>query len=160
MLRTQFGMCEGACAHDRGTTCEAIPRAGPPVLVRRATGSPLPIKVTGDRPDIRAAVGGANAPAAPGFRSLSPCYRHDYLVMDRRSTATLICDGAGCCDLTCPQAPDPHASHVPGSSSQVNEAPLALLAPFEREQRLRKHRRWCAGICGNSLLQAAPGQAR
>jgi hypothetical protein len=22
------------------------------------------------------------------------CYRHDYLVMDRRSTATLICDGA------------------------------------------------------------------
>ena len=23
------------------------------------------------------------------------CYRHDYLVMDRRSTATLICDGAG-----------------------------------------------------------------
>jgi hypothetical protein len=21
------------------------------------------------------------------------CYRHDYLVMDRRSTATLICDG-------------------------------------------------------------------
>ena len=29
------------------------------------------------------------------------------------------------------------------------------LAPFEREQRLSKHRRWCAGICGNSLLQAA-----
>ena len=29
------------------------------------------------------------------------------------------------------------------------------LAPFEREQRLRKHRRWCTGICGNSLLQAA-----
>ena len=22
------------------------------------------------------------------------CYRHDYLVMDRRSTVTLICDGA------------------------------------------------------------------
>src|ERR1039457_2838919 len=49
----------------------------------------------------------------------------------------------------------PHAPHVQGSPSQVNEAPLALLAPFEREQRLRKHRRWCAGICGNSLLQAA-----
>jgi hypothetical protein len=36
--------------------------------------------------------------------------------------------------------------------TQVYEALLALLAPFEREQRLRKHRRWCAGICGNSLL--------
>src|ERR1035441_3711523 len=53
--------------------------------------------------------------------------------MDRRSTATLICDWAGCCDLARPQAP----------------------GPFEREQRLRKHGRWCAGICGNSLLQAA-----
>jgi hypothetical protein len=41
------------------------------------------------------------------------------------------------------------------SATRVNEAPLALLAPVEGEQRLRKHRRWCAGICGNSLLQAA-----
>jgi hypothetical protein len=44
---------------------------------------------------------------------------------------------------------------VPGGPSQVNEAPLTSLAPFEREQRLRKYGRWCAGICGNSLLQAA-----
>src|SRR5262249_55132672 len=41
------------------------------------------------------------------------------------------------------------------SSSQVNEAPFALLAPFEREQGFRKYRRWCAGISGNDLLQAA-----
>src|SRR6266702_8708865 len=42
-----------------------------------------------------------------------------------------------------------------GAEAQASEAPLALLAPFEREQRLRKRGRWCAGICGNSLLQAA-----
>ena len=30
-----------------------------------------------------------------------------------------------------------------------------ILTPFKREQGVRKHRRWCAGICGNSLLQAA-----
>ena len=41
------------------------------------------------------------------------------------------------------------------AAAQVNDGPLALLMPFEGEQRLRKHRRWCAGICGNSLLQAA-----
>src|SRR6266581_6093836 len=65
-------MCERACAHVRATPCEAIPHAGPPVLVRRAGESPLPIKVTGDHPDSRAAVGAAIAPAAPRFRSLSP----------------------------------------------------------------------------------------
>jgi hypothetical protein len=65
-------MCERACAHDRATPCEAIPRADRPVLVRRATEAPLPGKVTGDRPDIRAAVEVASTPAAPGFRSLSP----------------------------------------------------------------------------------------
>src|SRR6266498_4825648 len=29
-----------------------------------------------------------------GTWRLACCYRHDYLVMDRRSTVTLICDGA------------------------------------------------------------------
>src|SRR5215469_14327545 len=32
-------------------------------------------------------------PAIPTVLWRRPCYRHDYLVMDRRSTATLICDG-------------------------------------------------------------------
>src|SRR5215471_11746613 len=32
-------------------------------------------------------------PAIPTMLWQRPCYRHDYLVMDRRSTATLICDG-------------------------------------------------------------------
>src|SRR5260370_29551964 len=65
---------------------------------------------------------------APGW-----CYRHDYLVMDRRSTATLICDWG----------------------RMLRPRPFSGSGPFEREQRLRKHGRWCAGICGNSLLQAA-----
>src|SRR6266567_4991534 len=33
--------------------------------------------------------------------------------------------------------------------------PSSGSGPFEREQRLREHGRWCAGICGSSLLQAA-----
>jgi len=39
--------------------------------------------------------------------------------------------------------------------AEHHQARVAALLPFEREQRLREHRRWCAGICGNSLLQAA-----
>jgi len=38
---------------------------------------------------------------------------------------------------------------------QPDEAPLASGGPFEREQSLRKFRRWCARISGDDLLQAA-----
>jgi len=40
-------------------------------------------------------------------------------------------------------------------ATRSNEAPLTLLAPFEREQGRRICRRRCAGICADGLLQAA-----
>jgi len=39
------------------------------------------------------------------------------------------------------------------SSTTLKGEPLALCAPFEREQGLRKFRRWRAWICGHDLLQ-------
>lgn len=44
------------------------------------------------------------------------------------------------------------AAGIPGNA--VNQASVALLGPFERQQRLGKRRRRRVRICGDGLLQA------
>jgi hypothetical protein len=69
------------------------------------------------------------------------CYRHDYLVMDRRSTATLICDGAaGSCfhtQASLSRSVIGSASSPGGGSKQIADYGQAglILAALVRRHR-------------------------
>jgi hypothetical protein len=83
------------------------------------------------------------------------CYRHDYLVMDRRSTATLICDGAArSCfhtQVTLSRSVIGSASSPGGGSKQIADsarvvsapsaptAPHRLFVPADEPPRQRNH---------------------
>ena len=62
------------------------------------------------------------------------CYRHDHLVMDRRSTATLICDGAArSCfhtQASLSRSVIGSASSPGGGSKQIDSARLILSVPL------------------------------
>ena len=58
------------------------------------------------------------------------CYRHDYLVMDRRSTATLICDGAA---RSCFHTQASLSRSVIGSASSPGGGSKQIPADYLRE---------------------------
>jgi hypothetical protein len=69
------------------------------------------------------------------------CYRHDYLVMDRRSTATLICDGAArSCfhtQASLSRSVIGSASSPGGGSKQIAEYALPAEEEFAVSERYR-----------------------
>jgi hypothetical protein len=86
------------------------------------------------------------------------CYRHDYLVMDRRSTATLICDGAArSCfhtQASLSRSVIGSASSPGGGSKQIAESARRGIHGRRCQHRLQNLKIWQSVQGGCALIAA------